>query len=54
MSRRALDRLPDKFVFEPHELVDMLRDALWDEPRLGDRPIGFAVLATLQRAFPCR
>ena len=54
MSRRALYCLPDKLTIEPQELIDMLRDALWDEPRLGDRPIGFAVLATLQRSFPCR
>lgn len=53
-SRRALYCLPDKLVIEPHELISMLRDAAWDEPRLGDRPIGFAVLITLQRAFPCK
>ena len=52
--RRALYCLPDKLTIEPQELIDMLRDALWDEPRLGDRPIGFAVLVTLQRAFPCK
>lgn len=54
MRRRALYCLPDDLVIEPHELMDMLRDAAWDEPRLGDRPIGFAVLLTLQRAFPCK
>jgi hypothetical protein len=54
MSRRALYCLPDKLILEPHELIDMLRDALWDVPRLGDTPIGFAMLVTLQRAFPCQ
>ena len=54
MRRRALYCLPDNLTIEPQELIDMLRDALWDEPRLGDRPIGFAVLITLQRAFPCK
>jgi hypothetical protein len=53
-SRRALYCLPDNLTIEPHELISMLRDALWDEPRLGDRPIGFVVLVTLQRAFPCK
>jgi hypothetical protein len=46
--------LPDDLMIEPKELIDLLRDALWDEPRLGNLPIGFAVLATLQRAFPCK
>jgi hypothetical protein len=46
--------LPDDLMIEPQELIDMLRDALWDEPKLGHLPIGFAVLATLQRAFPCK
>ena len=54
MRRRALYCLPDNLTIEPRELLDLLRDALWDEPRLGDRPIGFAVLVTLQRAFPCK
>lgn len=54
MSRRALYCLPDNLTIEPHELISMLRDALWDEPRFGDRPIGFVVLVTLQRAFPCK
>jgi hypothetical protein len=54
MSRRALYCLPDKLELQPQELIDLLRDTLWDEPRLGDRPIGFAVIATLQRAFPCK
>jgi hypothetical protein len=54
MRRRALYCLPDKLNIQPQELIDMLRDALWDEPRLGDRPIGFSVLATMQRAFPCK
>ncbi|MBX9775749.1 MAG: hypothetical protein K2Y71_15310 [Xanthobacteraceae bacterium] len=54
MSRRALYCLPDNLTIAPHELISLLRDALWDEPRLGDRPIGFVVLVTLQRAFPCR
>jgi hypothetical protein len=53
-SRRALYCLPDNLNIEPHELISMLRDALWDEPRLGDRPIGFVVVVTLQRAFPCK
>jgi hypothetical protein len=46
--------LPDDLMIEPQELINLLRDALWDEPRLGNLPIGFAVLATLQRAFPCK
>lgn len=50
----ALYCLPDKLTLEPRELIDMLRDAVWDEPRLGDRPIEFALLVTLQRAFPCK
>lgn len=54
MRRRALYCLPDDLTIEPQELLDMLRDAAWDEPRLGERPIGFAVLVTLQRAFPCK
>ena len=54
MSRRALYCLPNDLVIEPQELIDMLRDAVWDEPRLGERPIGFAVLVTLQKAFPCK
>jgi hypothetical protein len=54
MRRRALYCLPDNLNIQPQELIDMLRDALWDEPRLGDRPIGVAMLATLQRAFPCK
>src|SRR5262245_15649123 len=36
-SRRALYCLPDNLTIEPHELISMLRDALWDQPRLGDR-----------------
>ena len=54
MRRRALYCLPDNLTIEPKELIDMLRDALWDEPKLGDTPIGFAMLMTLQRAFPCK
>jgi hypothetical protein len=54
MRRRALYCVPDNLTIEPHELIDMLRDALWDEPRLGDTPIGFALLVTLQRGFPCK
>ena len=54
MSRRALYCQPDYLIIEPHELISMLSDALGDEPRLGDRPIGFVVLITLQRAFPCK
>ena len=54
MRRRALYCLPDNLTIEPQELIDMLRDALWDEPRLGDTPIGFALLVTLQRGFPCK
>jgi hypothetical protein len=54
MRRRALYCLPDNLTVEPKELIDMLRDALWDEPRLGDTPIGFALLVTLQRGFPCK
>jgi hypothetical protein len=46
--------LPRDLTIEPQELIDLLRDALWDEPRLGDLPIGFALFATLQRAFPCK
>ena len=53
-SRRALYCLPDNLTIAPHELIDMLRDALWDQPRLGNTPIGFALLTTLQRAFPCK
>jgi hypothetical protein len=53
-SRRALYCVPENLDIQPQELIDMLRDALKDEPRLGDSPIGFAVLATLQRAFPCK
>ena len=54
MQRRALYCVPDNLMIEPKELIDLLRDALWDEPRLGDRPIGFALLVTLQRSFPCK
>jgi len=54
MRRRALYCVPDNLMIEPKELIDLLRDALWDEPRLGDRPIGFALLVTLQRSFPCK
>ena len=52
--QRGLYCLPDKLEIQPQELIDLLRDSLHDEPRLGDRPIGFAVLAALQRAFPCK
>ena len=45
---------PDKMEITPQQLMDILRGTLKDEPRLGDRPIGFAVLASLQRAFPCK
>jgi hypothetical protein len=54
MSRRALYCVSDNLTIAPQELIDMLRDALNDEPRLGGRPIGLAVLVTLQRAFPCK
>ena len=53
-SRRALYCLPHDIIIESNELVDMLRDAVWDEPRLGETPIAFAVLVTLQKAFPCK
>lgn len=36
------------------QLVEVLRRALKAEPRLGDRPVGFAMLAALQRAYPCK
>jgi hypothetical protein len=36
------------------QLIEILRRALKAEPRLGDRPIGFAMLAALQRAYPCK
>jgi hypothetical protein len=52
--QKGLYCLPDDLMIEPKELIDMLRDAAWDEPRLGKLPIGFAVLAMLQRAFPCK
>ena len=52
--QRGLYCLPDNLEIQPQELIDMLRDMLADQPRLGDRPIGFAVLATLQRGFPCK
>ena len=54
MQRRALYCLPKDLTIEPKELIDLLRDALRDQPRLGDTPIGFALLATLQRGFPCK
>lgn len=44
---------PDKPAISPSQLIDILRRALKEEPRLGDRPIGFAILAALQRSFPC-
>jgi hypothetical protein len=44
---------PDKLEITPPELVGILRGALEAEPRLGDQPIGFALLTALQRAFPC-
>ena len=52
--QRGLYCLPDDLTIEPQELIDLLRDALWDLPRLGDTPIGFALLVTLQRGFPCK
>lgn len=52
--QKGLYCLPDDLTIAPQELIDMLRDARGDEPRLGDRPIGFALLATLQRSFPCK
>jgi hypothetical protein len=53
-KEKGLYCLPNNLTIEPQELIDLLRDALWDEPRLGDLPIGLALLATLQRAFPCK
>lgn len=44
---------PDSREIAPPELVEILRGALEAEPRLGHQPIGFALLAALQRAFPC-
>ena len=45
---------PDRSAMTGSQVIDILRRALKEEPRLGDRPIGFAVLAALQRAFPCK
>ena len=44
---------PDKPPIPASQLIDILRRALKDEPRLGDRPVGFALLTALQRSFPC-
>jgi hypothetical protein len=44
---------PDSREIAPPELVEILRGALEAEPRLGNQPIGFALLAALQRALPC-
>jgi len=43
----------DRQEITPAELVDILRGAREAEPRLGDQPIGLALLSALQRAFPC-
>ena len=45
---------PDKLAMTPSQVIDILRRALKEEPRLGDRPIGFALLTALQRSFPCK
>ena len=45
---------PDQPEMAAAQLIDILRRAVKDEPRLGDRPLGFAVLAALQRSFPCK
>jgi len=45
---------PPKGEMAASQLVDILRRALKDEPRLGERPVGFAMLAALQRSFPCQ
>jgi hypothetical protein len=44
---------PDKPSITAAQLIDILRRALKEEPRLGDRPAGFALLTALQRSFPC-
>jgi hypothetical protein len=45
---------PDQPEMPSAQLIEILRRALKDEPRLGDRPLGFALLAALQRSFPCK
>lgn len=50
----ALYCFPDDLDVQPDEFIELLQDALNDDPRLGDRPVGFALLTTLQRAFPCK
>ena len=55
-AQRAQTRFycpPDNHEMAPSELVEILRGALEAEPRLGNQPIGLALLAALQRAFPC-
>jgi hypothetical protein len=37
----------------PDELIEMLQRIIRDDPVLGDRPFGMALLMAFKRAFPC-
>jgi hypothetical protein len=52
--QRGLYCLPDNIEIQQQELIELLRDTLRDEPRLGQSPVGFGVLVALQRGFPCK
>ena len=45
---------PEKLRITAPQMVDMLRKTIRENPRLGDYPIGLAVLTTLQDTFPCK
>jgi len=45
---------PDHLTITGSQMVDMMRRAMKDKPKLGDFPVGMMVLETLQRTFPCK
>lgn len=45
---------PGKLVLTDFQIIDMMRRAIKDAPKMGDYPLGMAVLMTLQKTFPCQ
>jgi hypothetical protein len=44
---------PERLSLTGRQMMDMLRRAAEETPELLKAPLGFAVLATLRRTFPC-
>jgi hypothetical protein len=43
-----------KLMLTKHQMLEMVRNTIKEDPGLGDYPLGMVVLVTLQDNFPCK